>query len=719
MKLKKEKKEKSEKKQKLNLKSKTLGSKRLSTKLGVICGIVLFVCMMGCNLLSISRFSSGLNTAIDAQFNKVSDENILKIESVLDQCEQVSDVVNFEMQRLFALQANGIGEATIPSKVNGVLTADQKEAEDIILNAIWSAVDSNENLEGAGVFLEPYTFSPNMEHYSPYVMKKDIAGRTLENFTYDRYETREYYTGAKDGTMSFMDAYEDANGILMYSVGFPLEYNGQFKGIVLLDIKSDIFSMLNEVDENYPSMYIDLIRENHNIIYSTHTDTIGANLKELVTDKGYTELSSQFSGTAAFSTETKEADGTYVHYASPIQVGGEQWWVKTSLPEKEYSAAVTSIRMITLLLAVVSVLVIGGLVMAVLKKMLNPLTELEKVANQMAAGALHVDFDYESEDEIGSLANCMRTMMERIRRIIDDLSYTLKEMANENFAVELRNKNMYIGDYQPLIVAVEDIVEKLNHALINIKVASEQVNSGADQVASAAQALSQGATEQASTVEELSAAMEEISNETKRTAQKSGEANDVADLMRTEVGKSNSKMEEMSEAMQDITNKSNEIEKIIKTIDDIAFQTNILALNAAVEAARAGAAGKGFAVVADEVRNLAQKSAEAAKNTTALIEGTIQSVANGGRITEETAEALHIVANNVGKVTGLIGEITNASNEQAERISQITSGIEQITAVIQTNSATAEESAAASQELSGQATMMNDLIATFQLKEMY
>jgi methyl-accepting chemotaxis protein len=260
-------------------------------------------------------------------------------------------------------------------------------------------------------------------------------------------------------------------------------------------------------------------------------------------------------------------------------------------------------------------------------------------------------------------------------------------------------------------------VRKLNDALRDIKVSAEQVNTSAGQVAGGAHALSQGSTEQASTVEELSAAMDEISNETKVTAQKSGEANNVAELMRTEVIKSNTKMDEMSEAMQDITNKSNEIEKIIKTIDDIAFQTNILALNAAVEAARAGAAGKGFAVVADEVRNLAQKSAEAAKNTTTLIEGTIESVANGGRITEETAEALQIVASNVGKVTGLIGEITKASNEQAERISQITNGIEQISSVIQTNSATAEESAAASEELSAQATMMYDLISRFQLQE--
>ncbi|MBR3993196.1 MAG: methyl-accepting chemotaxis protein, partial [Anaerotignum sp.] len=340
-----------------------------------------------------------------------------------------------------------------------------------------------------------------------------------------------------------MDAYVDTNGTLMYSIGVPIQYNGQFKGIVLLDIRSDIFSMLNTVDENYPSMYIDLVRENHNIIYSTHTDTIGSSLKELVADKAYTELARQFGGTAAFYTETKEADGKYVHYASPIQVGSEQWWVKTSLPENEYNATVTSIRMISLALAVVSVAVICALVMAVLRKMLNPLTELEKAANDMAAGSLHVNLDYESEDEIGSLAACMRTMMERVRNIIDDLRYTLNEMANENFAVEIKNKAMYVGDYQPLSVAVEDITEKLNHALINIKVASEQVNSGADQVASAAQALSQGATEQASTVEELSAAMEEISNETKLTAQKSGEANEVADLMRTEVMKSNNKME--------------------------------------------------------------------------------------------------------------------------------------------------------------------------------
>ena len=417
-----------------------------------------------------------------------------------------------------------------------------------------------------------------------------------------------------------------------------------------------------------------------------------------------------------FIAGAKEADGKYVHYASPIQVGSEQWWVKTSLPEAEYNATVTSIRMISLVLAVVSVVVICALVMAVLRKMLNPLTELEKSANYMAAGSLHVNLDYESEDEIGSLAACMRTMMERVRNIIDDLGYTLDEMANANFAVELKNKNMYIGDYRPLAVALENIVQKLNHALVNIKVASEQVNSGADQVASAAQALSQGATEQASTVEELSAAMEEISNETKRTAQKSGEANDVADLMRTEVMKSNSKMEEMSEAMQDITNKSNEIEKIIKTIDDIAFQTNILALNAAVEAARAGAAGKGFAVVADEVRNLAAKSAEASKNTADLIGGTVDAVNRGSAVVSETAETLFQIVEGTKTVSGLVADITEDAQREAVALRQVRDGIEQIARVVHMNSASSEESASASVELSTQAIMMKELMQQFTLR---
>ena len=692
---------------------------KLSSKLSVICAIVLLVCMMTSNIVSEIRVSSKLNGAVDAQLNKLCDENTLKIKSVLTDCASISEAVTFALTDMYSRQSVGTAaDAAYTSSVCGEpLTREQKDAETVILNSIWAALNGNDTLEGVGVFFEPNAFSPSVENYGPYGVKKDISTRRIENFTYDRYRDREYYTGAKDGEIAFMDAYVDTNGTLLYSIGYPIMYKGTFKGVVLLDIESSIFSMLDETDETYPSMYIDLIRENHNIIYSTRTDTIAKNLRDLVTATSYSELSDNMKSGVRFSTTTKEDDGKYIRYAAPGKVGGETWYVMTSLLKSEYTAAADNIFYTTMLLSAATIIITILLIYTVLKKMLKPLEQIEAVANSMANGDLQVDITHESKDEIGSVAASMGVMTRRTRRVIQDLSEILSQLADGNFQVQMTSKEIYVGDFRPLIVAIEGIVDKLNESLSNIRTASEQVNIGAEQVASASQGLSQGATEQASTAQELFATMEEISNETKRTAEKAGKANEIADIMGAEVVKSNGKMAEMSEAMRDITDKSGEIEKIIKTIDDIAFQTNILALNAAVEAARAGSAGKGFAVVADEVRNLAQKSAEAAKNTAHLIEGTIQSVANGGRITEETAKGLKVVADNVSQVSQLVQEISVASNAQADSIAQVTDGIEQISSVVQANSATAEETAATSEELSGQANDMNNMISRFKLHE--
>ena len=708
---------KGEKREKRSGETINWGEMKLSSKLSAICAIVLLVCMVTSNIISVIRVSSKMNGAVDAQFNQLCDINTVKIRSVLEECETISETITFALTDMYNSQSAGLaGEAAYTSSVCGApLTREQRDVENEILNAIWSSLSGNDTLDGVGVFFEPNAFSPSIQHYGPYGVKKDISNRSIENFTYDRYRDREYYAGAKDGEVSFMDAYIGTTGALMYSLGYPIMYKGTFKGVVLLDIRSDLFSMLDETDETYPSMYIDLIRENHNIIYSTRTDTIGKNLQDLVSPSSYSQLADSMKSGNRFSTTTKEDDGQYVRYATSGKVGGETWYVMTSLLRSEYKAAVDNIFYTTMLLSAVTILVTILLIYSVLKKMLKPLEQVEAVANSMANGDLQVDITYESKDEIGSVAASMGVMTRRTRRVIQDLSVILSQLADGNFQVEMTSKEIYVGDFHPLIVAIEGIVNKLNESLTNIRTASEQVNVGADQVASASQGLSQGATEQASTVQELFASMEEVSNETKRTAEKAGRANEIANIMGTEVVKSNGKMAEMSEAMRDITNKSGEIEKIIKTIDDIAFQTNILALNAAVEAARAGSAGKGFAVVADEVRNLAQKSAEAAKNTAHLIEGTIQSVANGGRITEETAKELKIVADNVSQVSQLVQEISVASNAQADSIAQVTSGIEQISSVVQANSATAEETAATSEELSGQANEMNGMIARFKL----
>lgn len=321
-----------------------------------------------------------------------------------------------------------------------------------------------------------------------------------------------------------------------------------------------------------------------------------------------------------------------------------------------------------------------------------------------------------TKDETGILAACTKEVVEGLSEIINDVGYLLGEMGNGNFNIKSRATDKYIGDFFAILQSMRDINDNLSSTLSQINMSSDQVAMGSDQVSSGAQALSQGATEQASSIEELSATITDIANQVKANADNAQSARELTNDANAALAAGSEKMEEMVRAMEGISSTSNEIGKIIKTIDDIAFQTNILALNAAVEAARAGEAGKGFAVVADEVRNLASKSAEAAKNTTLLIENSIHAVDSGTQIAMATAESIGDVVEKTKQVSEVVSQIAEASEVQASSISQVTMGVDQISSVVQTNSATAEESAATSEELSGQAQTLKDLISKFILK---
>ncbi len=386
----------------------------------------------------------------------------------------------------------------------------------------------------------------------------------------------------------------------------------------------------------------------------------------------------------------------------------------TATEESRFLYRTATILMAAVIIAVILVGVFFSIVVVRLIK--TPISEIESAAIRVAEGDLDVEISYTSKDELGVLADQVRRLIHKLQVIIDDENKFLAKMAAGDFTVDSVCEEEYTGGFQPLLVSFRGIGEKLNETMLQINQSSAQVASGSEQVSSGAQALSQGTAEQASSVEELAATINEISSKVKQNADNAQQANAKAGSISTEMNVSNEKMQLMIQAMEDISHCSNEISKIIKTIEDIAFQTNILALNAAVEAARAGTAGKGFAVVADEVRSLASKSAESSKNTSVLIENSLKAVENGTRIAGETAQSLYQAVNGVNEMTAIIGQISEASSAQAHSISQVTLGIDQISSVVQTNSATAQESAAASEELSSQSQMMKNLVNKFKLK---
>lgn len=353
------------------------------------------------------------------------------------------------------------------------------------------------------------------------------------------------------------------------------------------------------------------------------------------------------------------------------------------------------------------------------KAITKPLRQLEKSADMIVQGNFDIDISYQSRDELGSLANSFKNMTSILDDVISDASMLLSEMADGNFDVRTNAEERYVGNFQSLLSSIRKLNKDLSSTLGQINQSADLVASGAEQVSDGSQALSQGATEQASAVEELATTITGISNQVKETAENASTARDQSSMAGNEAAECNEQMENMMAAMEEITRKSNEIGNIIKTIEDIAFQTNILALNAAVEASRAGIAGKGFAVVADEVRNLASKSSAASKDTAELIESSIKAVARGTQIANSTAQSLAKVVDEVRMASSNVEKIADAAEEQASAIEQVTVGVNQISSVVQTNSATAEESAATSEELSSQAEILKNLVAKFKLREEY
>lgn len=499
---------------------------------------------------------------------------------------------------------------------------------------------------------------------------------------------------------------------LAVRTGAPAKWNGEVVGVVSVSFPFDdavILDTLKGISGNEYSIYLNDERIN-TTLHEGGKRAVGTRLDPKIAKVVLEENEEVVQKTVIFGVK-------YMAQYKPLMDFDNKaiGIIATAVPieniRKEQASAIT-----ILVFALIGLFIIGTiLIISMTKRIISrPIGALTKGITRLSTGMLDIAIDHRSTDELGTLADALRTTISTLKLYVGDISSNLELMASGDMSHEITQD--YIGDFVPIKNSLERISDSLNQALASITLAADQVNSGADQVALGAQSLSQGATEQASSIEQLSASIIEVSAQVDENAKNVQIANESIGDADRGIRISNDHMQEMLLAMNEINESSSQIGKIIKVIDDIAFQTNILALNAAVEAARAGSAGKGFAVVADEVRNLASKSADAAKQTTDLIESSVESVKRGTGIAEETALALEEVGKQAGMIVDTIGKINEASNDQAVALRQITQGIDQISAVVQTNSATSEESAAASQELSGQAATLQQEVSQFKLR---
>jgi len=683
-------------------------SGRISLSLGII--MLFLFALMTAFILAVA--SAAFNKKNEQNMNALSNLNASRVNKIT---VNTSNTMKSLAESFVNFHKEDGGDSALSGKskleeATGALTVSEAEEEYYLMKTMQGFAKNNLGIVSQALLLEPDAFSKENSNYS---LRYDTDGDKFSMVPYEVYGTQDFYKQAQESktASATLPTENPDTGKGSFYMTVPILDGDRFLGIVTTEISTEVFNELDMSTLGYENVFFDVLDNQNNFVYSNNPDAKGKNLGDLIGQKYNDMLVEKMQSKEAFF----QRDGQ-VRYYVPLQIEGVDWWVQTAMTIPHFDQEKNQLLFALILSEVIIFILVQIINFLRISNALKPLKKISEAGKEVAGGNFDVEIHYPQQDEIGELSRSISEVIGRSKKIVFDLRDRLDAMAGGNFTENLESEE-YVGDYAPLLESLKHIQEDMNKTLQEVHASSVQVLSSAEQVNTGAQSLSQGATEQASSIEELSANMQDISHSIQASTKTAGEAYKLQGEAGVAVLQSNEKMEEMRKAMDDITAKSNEISKIIKTIDDIAFQTNILSLNAAIEAARAGAAGKGFAVVADEVGNLAQKSAKAAQNTGLLIEETIEAVEKGAKITEETAESLNSVSKSTEEVNTLIEKISSASSKDLEGITSLNQGLQQISSVVQANSATAEQSAAASEELTGQANKMNELVERFQLKE--
>ncbi len=605
------------------------------------------------------------------------------------------------------------------------LMSDILESSNDDVTGIWTAWEPNA-FDGQDAKHVNSSYHDATGRFIPSVYKNNGSIEVEALTGYDDPVAGQYYLNALQSGKEHISepyAYQSGSGeTVLFSISIPVTKDGQTVGVVGVDVD------MSKINKSMNSLKI--LEDGFMFVLSP--DGMFATFPDeslFMTDYKKSWLN-QFSAdideirqnggsfTRAVYSDTLKENITLSAKSVDFSESGESWVVCAVIPQKTVNAPVTSILILIISISLIIVLLVGGVIYFIVSRKIKPVGEIMTAAKMMSDGNLNVTVAHHSKDELGQLCEAMRSFIQTLKQIVEDLGMAMTYIAQGDFDIP-EPKRPFIGDFKIIEDNVRRIIMDMSQIISDIRVSADQVSSGANQVSIGAQSLAQGATEQAASVEELSASISTMREEFTRTSESIVKITRDTDKAEHNLQATYGQMQTLMDDLHDVNSKSAEISKIIKTIEDIAFQTNILALNAAVEAARAGAAGKGFAVVAEEVRNLAGKSAEAAKNTAMLIESTVSSIANVTQNAETTVQTMDIINSTTRDVATDVRDIAKTVDEELSSMNQIALGIDQISEVVQTNSATSQQSAAASEELSSQAGLLHDMVAKFKVKDMF
>lgn len=690
----------------------------LAKKTSVAIGIVVVICLTVMVITSATLSRSYLTKSINNEFTQIASENGVRVQDILDNASNTaSSIQDYIENKYEEFDKDGYSGEEEKSDVYDVnLQRMNKEIEDYILNTSWATVKGNNSISGIGVFFEKGSFDPAIEDYTVYVGESDAKNKTSQSYgSYSDYGSKDYYTqAAKSKKAVFTAPYED-QGIKMVTAAYPILYKDKVEGVIVVDINIENFNELQSSNAEYSSMYVDILMQDSTFVYdSESTDYVGQKLSDLLDPDQYKKIQDGVDTGKSFSVNTKKDSGEIVsRYYTPINAEGETWWAASALSKSDLYKNATRLTLIMILVSVISVVIIIAVASYLIAKYIKPIEKVVAASEQLEKGDFNIDIKAESDDEIGQLSNAFSQTASQLRNIVQDIKSVLNQMAANDF--NIKPSVDYPGEFESIKDSLYSVVSDISSTLGEINIVSEEVAANADNISQGAQSITEGATDQASAIEELQATITNVSEEVGKNAENAKAANDMAQVVGSEIRSRNEDMQQVVEAMEVINDSSVQINSIINTISDIAEQTNLLALNASIEAARAGDAGKGFAVVATQVGELAAQSAEAVKTSNDLIVNTINAVERGKNLVDVAAKQLLEAAEKTKDLVLNIGEISSASENQATAVSQILMATDQIAAVVEENSAMAEESSASSEELASQAARLQELIAVFKL----